>query len=269
MAKTNWRMRINYKIGGYKLAIEFDDELAKKLADTMEGVQLGLQASAEVLKKMDERLSKQEKKDEEEKEKKLGEEKKKNDEESLTKMAQRAAELVLSELKKQQTQEKHPIKTDPEHQQDALQGADKEKCDEEYEEKKAVAKQDEEKEKEEEYEEKKAEDKEKKDEEKEYPEVEKLRKEIAELKKELAERNEDVIKKEVESRLRKAGFKEENSLKGPRRVELGADDNIILKSGSIGEAISGLSKLSWRKLTELKKAEEEKAIPEELRQMLR
>ena len=90
------------------------------------------------------------------------------------------------------------------------------------------------------------------------PEEEKsMRKELKALKKQLKEvgsNMEKAITKEAESRLRKMGFREENGLQRPQRVEtpLGVDGSTpLVKTGSSTDTVDQLIGLSYKQLRDL------------------
>tara|TARA_R110000765_G_scaffold32179_1_gene74991 strand:+ start:6331 stop:7161 length:831 start_codon:yes stop_codon:yes gene_type:complete len=99
----------------------------------------------------------------------------------------------------------------------------------------------------------------------EYPEEEdepeeeekSMRKELRALKKQLASVNsnmEKTIAKEAESRLRKMGFREENGLQRPQRIEtpLGVDGSTpLLKNKSNVDTIDQLTGMSYKQLRDL------------------
>jgi len=88
-------------------------------------------------------------------------------------------------------------------------------------------------------------------------EMKSMRKELKALKKQI--RNVDAsmekaVTKEAESRLRKMGFKEENGLQRPRRIEetpLGVDGTPLVKTGSSIDTVDQLVGLSYKQLRDL------------------
>ena len=84
-----------------------------------------------------------------------------------------------------------------------------------------------------------------------------MRKELKALKKQVknyAASMEKAITKEAESRLRKMGFREENGLQRPQRVEtpLGVDGSTpLVKTGSSLDTVDQLVGLSYKQLREL------------------
>ena len=88
-------------------------------------------------------------------------------------------------------------------------------------------------------------------------EMKSMRKELKALKKQIRNVNasmEKAITKEAESRLRKMGFREENGLQRPQRVEtpLGVDGSTpIVKTGNSTDTVEQLVGLSYKQLRDL------------------
>jgi len=255
----------------------------------LEGNTLAMGAVAEVLQKMDERLSKAEEAEEEENEKAM--EKAAHEE-----LAKSITSMVLSNLKKEDPDNKlgldtdgskgRPAKatapgpqdtdkpvsptTDIEEQQNYIQASEdsliKEEGDDD-EEKKAMKAMDEDDKKEA----MKADDGDKDDMDKamhgddedsekkkaedgDNEEMENMKKEIESLKKQL----ETAVQTEAESRLRKMGFREENGLQRPQVFTpdtpsaLGTDGSTpIVKSQNSGDTVDQLSGLSYKQLRDI------------------
>ena len=212
-----------------------------------EGVTLGLGALAEVLDRMNTRLSKAD--DDEEKTKREEEE-----EEEQKAMYNVIKEIVKQELRETgETKEKkasglpeppaekeadvpqEKIKNKPEQSQTPVVG---------------MKKQDEE-------EEDQNDDEEDEDKE-EYPELEAMKKENADLKTQIEEMKKSIVaevRKATDSRLRKMGWKEEKQLAGVVRKELGDDNPPIIKAADVTseeDVIEQLSKLSYSALNKLR-----------------
>ena len=256
---------------------EIDD-----IQNELKGNSLALGAVAEVLQKMDARLSKQEEDEEEKEEKEM--EKAAHEE-----LAKSITSMVLSNLKKEDPDNKLGLDTDGkersakatgspaadtekpispttkiEDQQNAIQASteaslskegDKEDEDEKIEEMKDEATEDD-----------ADEDVDKGDDDaKEEPEdadeIEAMKKTIAALEKQVASFDlEKAIATETEARLRKMGFREENGLQRPQVFTpdnpnvnpLGTDGTTpIVKGNNAGDTAEQLTSLSYRQLREL------------------
>ena len=114
------------------------------------------------------------------------------------------------------------------------------------------------------------------DEDKEYPEeVQEMAKQIAELQKMVLSKNQNVqsmIESETENRLRKMGFREENGLNRPQLISygdsLGVDDNTpIRKAAGPEDTVDQMMNLSYgelRRLQEQIESGETDGVPREL-----
>jgi len=239
------------------------------MSEETEGINLALSANAEVLTKMnsvlEKMLSKQEEDDEEEDMKKA----------TLAKADERASLVkeIMKEMegkfvsKEADSSEKKIDPTEkPDDQQDVIQASDDE--DEKEEKMKKMKKMKKQDAEDDDKEEKQDEEEDKKDEEeedKEYPEVEKLKKELDSLKKSMN----DAIKKGIDDRFRRQGWREEKGLASPKRVELGVDGDPVLKKGmDREEKITELAKLDYGTLKKMEIAAETDALDPALKQFL-
>jgi hypothetical protein len=245
------------------------DELYTRLEKYMEGTSLGLTALAEVLTKMDSRLSKAEEDDE-------ATVFAKEQEYARSSLIKDVASAVVGMLKStdelenigDRTAKKSPplnadgddssetvtLETDAKNQQATIQAED-----EEEEEVPAEEEDGERQEKMDKYPMKEEEDDEDEVEDDEDEAVEeavyaKMKKEISSLKKQVAEFGTDLtktIKGETESTLRKAGWKEERRLVAPT-LSLGNDEIEIVKANPTnGELVDELANMSYSELRKL------------------
>ena len=85
--------------------------------------------------------------------------------------------------------------------------------------------------------------------------MEKMAKQLSELKKQLADYEANIsksVKVESENRLRKMGFKEENGLQAPKRIPLGVDGTTpIMKSSEHVDTVDQLAGLSYKELRDM------------------
>jgi len=218
----------------------------------------GTQQIGDFLSKL---VRKQEAADEEEEDKRMRE----KEEEEMEKQISRVEKALRDKgfvtkadlLEKQDSKETtHPIKSKPDEQQDIIQAAEDNK---EKDEEKEVEKQENEEEEEKEEEEGK---------EREYPEVEKLKKQNSSLQKEITNLKKsisDEVQKQVETTLRKTGWKKEAKVT-PRKIEsFGVEETSLMKSKPEKEDLTKLSYPELRKLQEINEAGE---LPEEYRQLI-
>jgi hypothetical protein len=257
------------------------DELMTKVEKQIEGTNLALAAVAEVLQKMDARFSTDE-------EAELRKEEEQEASASRTALVKDIASEVYSILKQgglevdgskvrsagkigkgssaDDSEKPANISSNIADQQATIQAMKKQEDEEEEEEptikggymKTRVAKQDEEDD-EEDVEKEGADEYPAEEEEPDEEDVEEksMRKELKALKKQLKDvgsNMEKAITKETESRLRKMGFREENGLQKPLRIEtpLGVDGSTpIVKTGTSTDTVEQLAGMSYKQLRDL------------------
>ena len=255
------------------------DELMTKVEKQMEGTNLALAAVAEVLQKMDARFSSDE-------EAELRKEEESAAASERTALVKEIASEVYGILKQggmdvdgtkvrsagkigkpssaDDSEKPANISSNIADQQATIQAMKKQEEEEEEEEEEVIPTkggymktETPEEDDEEEVEKEGAEEYPAEEEEPEEEEEKSMRKELKALKKQLANYEatmEKAITKEAESRLRKMGFREENGLQRPQRVEtpLGVDGSTpLVKTGSSTDTVDQLIGLSYKQLRDL------------------
>ena len=251
-------------------------DVTERIEKQMEGTNLALAAVAEVLQKMDARLSKEETDA-------IAKAQAESQEAARADLVKSIASEVLSVIKQEtdngldvdggerkakatggtpqnadDSESAANLTTKIEDQQNTIQASLKKEDEEEEEDEKGMAyKQDDDEEADEEAAdvpvEEKGEDMDEEDDE--SDEMKSMRKQIAKLAKQLEETQggmQKAVTAEAESRLRKMGFREENGLKAPQITNgLGVDNTPLVKSKD-GEDVSGqLADLSYKQLRDL------------------
>lgn len=245
------------------------DELYIRLEKYMEGTSLGLTALAEVLTKMDSRLSKAEEEDE-------ATIFAKEQDQARMSLVKDVASQVVSMLKNTDELEdvgERKVKnsgalnqdgndssstvapeTDAKNQQATLQAEDDSEDDDEAQEKMGKYPMKEQEDDDDEAMEEKLDDEDDDDEDMEKAIFKQMKKEISSLKKQIAGLDTDIsksVKQETESSLRKAGWKEERRLVAPT-MSLGSDEVEIVKARPTGgELVDELANMSYSELRKL------------------
>lgn len=248
--------------------------------DSNEGILLALSAQNEVLNKLDSTISKMLRKAEEDEEAEAKKKEEEEEAEKFEKMVSAVTKAIAAKgafLKKDDTKESKPtFKTKPEEVQLPIQAAEDEIEDKKGLERIAIEKGDMTGKNPDATEPAKAEDvegKDKKDEKKdEYPEVEEMKKAIASLTSELEKMKKGYdtdVKKAVEDRLSKTGWREEKSLVAPKKT-LGVESEPlnISKSASEEERIDQLRKLDYGTLRKLEEKQARGELSPEFNQLL-
>ena len=226
-----------------------EEEILERIEKQMEGSNLALSAVAEVLHKMDARLSKEDERDEEEEEKREEEMEKA----SLVKsIATEVFDMIKADqgmdvdgtkvragTKMNGSTDDHAVTVSDDHNisdvQATIQAMQKAEDEEEF-----PAREDDEEDKEAAYKSEKSED------------VQKMAQKLEDLQKQLAS-YEDTMQKQVqgetEERLRKMGFREEGGTIAPKRIDLGTDGTTpIVKQESNEDVAEQLANMSYKEL---------------------
>ena len=226
-----------------------EEEILERIEKQMEGSNLALSAVAEVLHKMDARLSKEDERDEEEEEKREEEMEKA----SLVKsIATEVFDMIKADqgmdvdgtkvragTKMNGSTDDHAVTVSDDHNisdvQATIQAMQKAEDEEEF-----SAREDDEEDKEAAYKSEKSED------------VQKMAQKLEDLQKQLAS-YEDTMQKQVqgetEERLRKMGFREEGGTIAPKRIDLGTDGTTpIVKQESNEDVAEQLANMSYKEL---------------------
>ena len=226
-----------------------EEEILERIEKQMEGSNLALSAVAEVLHKMDARLSKEDERDEEEEEKREEEMEKA----SLVKsIATEVFDMIKADqgmdvdgtkvragTKMNGSTDDHAVTVSDDHNisdvQATIQAMQKAEDEEAF-----PAREDDEEDKEAAYKSEKSED------------VQKMAQQLEDLQKQLAS-YEDTMQKQVqgetEERLRKMGFREEGGTIAPKRIDLGTDGTTpIVKQESNEDVAEQLANMSYKEL---------------------
>jgi len=228
-----------------------EEEILERIEKQMEGSNLALSAVAEVLHKMDARLSKEDEQDEEEEEKREEEVEKASLVKSIATevfnmiKADQGLDVdgtkVRSGTKMNGSTDDHAVTVGDQHNindvQATIQAMQKAEDDKEF---PAREDEDEEEDKEAAYKSEKSED------------VQKMAQQLEDLQKQLASYEGNMQKQvqgETEERLRKMGFREEGGTIAPKRIDLGTDGTTpIVKQESNEDVAEQLANMSYKEL---------------------